>query len=553
MFGCERFKQYVIGRVITVESDHKPLIPIMKKSLTDIPIRLQKMRIRLQPFDIDLVYKPGKELIIADALSRAHLDVKADDPDINATVLNVMLSENMSDKRKSEFIEETSKDTELQIVLKLIRQGWPDDKSKIPVEATPYFTFRENLFENDGLLYNNNRVIVPKSLRKKMLDCLHYNHLGMVKTKNRAREILFWPGLSKQIEEIIANCEICLKYHKSNTREELIPSEIPTESWNIIGTDLYYLQNRAYLIVVDYYSKYIEFGLLKDESSETTIDLLKSYFARFGVPKIVRSDNGPQFSSKKFKQFAKDLNFQHVTSSPRYPQSNGFVERQVQTIKKIMKKALDDGKDPFLSLLEFRNTPISNKIPSPNKMLLGKNVRGIFPDFLEIPVQSNSIRNELKKRQEYDKSYYDKKSRNLHKFKKNDNVRIQLPNKTWQRAKVTDFDNSRSYKIKTESGSFLTRNRRFLRRDTDKKFIVIPEKHYDCSLNTNELNNHNLKDYTTNQNVADESVESPNIINDPIVQKRSYIRKKCNLNPRITKSGRNVEQPLRFKDYDLTF
>ena len=144
---------------------------------------------------------------------------------------------------------------------------------------------------------------------------------------------------------------------------------------------------------MDYYSKYVEFGLLKDESSETTMDLLKSYFARFGVPKIVRSDNGPQFSSKKFKQFAKEWNFQHVTSSQRYPQRNGFVERQVQTIKKIMKKALDDGKDPFLALLEFRNTPISNKIPSPNKMLLGKNVRGIFPDFLETPVQRNSINN----------------------------------------------------------------------------------------------------------------------------------------------------------------
>ena len=153
----------------------------------------------------------------------------------------------------------------------------------------------------------------------------------------------------------------------------------------------------------------------------------------------------------------------------------------------------------------------------------------------------------------YDKSYYDKKSRNLPKFKKNNNVRIQLPNKTWQRAKITDFDHSRSYKIKTKSGSSLTRNRRFLRCDTDKKFVVIPEKHYDCSLNTNELNNHNLKDYTTNKNVTNDFVEPPNIINDPIVQKRPYIRKKCDLNPRITRSGRNVEPPLRFQDYDLTF
>ena len=260
----------------------------MKKSINDVPIRLQKMRLRLQPFDLNLIYKPGKELLIADTLSRAHLDYKSEDTDINATILSITVSDNMSDGMKQEFINETKKDTELQSVVKLIRHGWPDNKNKLPEEAKAYHTFRENLFEMEELLFNNNIIIVPKSLRKEMLDKLHYSHLGIDKIINRAREILYWPHMSKQIENKIANCETCIKYQRGNSKEELIPSEIPTDVWQIVGTDLFYFDRRAYLIVVDYYSNYVEFGLLKDESTETTIEILKSYFSRFGIPKIVR-------------------------------------------------------------------------------------------------------------------------------------------------------------------------------------------------------------------------------------------------------------------------
>lgn len=164
----------------------------------------------------------------------------------------------------------------------------------------------------------------------------------------------------KQIDNKIANCETCQKYQKSNTREELMPSKIPTLSWQVLGTDLFYINKKAFIITVEIQS-ISNLICLNDESSETTKNLLKSYFARFGIPKVVRFDNGPQFSSKKFKEFAKDWNLKYVTSSPRYPQCNGFVGRQVQTVKKILKKAMYDGKDPFLALLKFKITRISNK------------------------------------------------------------------------------------------------------------------------------------------------------------------------------------------------
>lgn len=181
VFACIHFKQYVLGKYIDVESDHKPLVPILKKSFIEIPVKLQKMRLRLQPFDVNHQFKPGKELILAIALSRAHLSIKKDDPDINASILNLNLDEKMSDERKIEFVIETEKDEELQTVLILLKEGWPVDKSKVPEKAKPYHAFKEKLFEADGLFFNNNRVVVPKTLRKIILDKLHIYHLGAEK------------------------------------------------------------------------------------------------------------------------------------------------------------------------------------------------------------------------------------------------------------------------------------------------------------------------------------------------------------------------------------
>lgn len=554
VFGCEHFKQYVLGKSIDIESDHKPLIPIFKKSFTEIPVRLQKMRLRLQTFEINLIYKPGKELILADALSRAQLNVKNDDPDINASILDIKLSENMSDSRKQEFIDETKKDLELRTVLKLLKDGWPDEKSKVLEEAKPYHTFKDNLYESDGLLFNNDRVVVPKSLRKIMLDKLHFYHMGEEKTKNRARKILYWPNMSKEIDDRVKNCETCLKFQKSNSKEELKQSEIPLESRPMVGTDLFYFQSKAYLIVVDYFSKYVEFRLLRDESSESTIELLKSYFARFGVPKIIRSDNGPQFNSRKFKDFSKQWNFTHVTSSPKYPHSNGFVERQIQTVKRILKKADFAGKDPLLALLEFRNTPITNSIPLPNKILLGKNVRGIFPEFIENKEKNVYVTEQLKMRQEREKKYYDKCSRNLPIFKIKDKVRFQLKDGTWQKAQIVSLtNNDRSYKIITETGRFLIRNRKHLRRNADKDFKICQETYYDSPVFTEATNVQRASSPIHQPEIVQlEQPIEPNVVNHSIIQKRQYNQKAVNLEPKISKHGRQIKPPSYLKDYVTT-
>ena len=98
------------------------------------------------------------------------------------------------------------------------------------------------------------------------------------------------------------------------------------------------------MVLVDYYSKYCELTQLKDSTSATLINCLQQHMSRHGIPEISYSDNGPEFSSLKFRQFAKAYQFQHVASSPRLLYSNGLAERTVQTAKKLLKKAYEDKK-----------------------------------------------------------------------------------------------------------------------------------------------------------------------------------------------------------------
>jgi transposase InsO family protein len=146
-----------------------------------------------------------------------------------------------------------------------------------------------------------------------------------------------------------------------------------------VGTDLFQLKNKDYLIVVDYTSKYFEVSAIPNTLASTVVQHTKSIFARFGIPKIVVSDNGAQYSSHQYKTFAKEWGFQHDTSSPRYPKSNGFVERVIQTVKKTIKKTLKSGDDPCLALLALRSTPGTDNSPSPAFKLMNRNLRTPLP------------------------------------------------------------------------------------------------------------------------------------------------------------------------------
>ena len=323
VFACKRFHQYVYGKTITVESDHKPLEAILKKPLSQAPSRLQKMLMQLQAYDINLVYKKGSEMYIADALSRAFppeiIPEQFEEDIASERFVHLMSSESYVTDRKLQTIkDEIHTNATMQLLAQQIQDGWPDHKILVPSEVQPYYPYRQELTTEDGLIYKAHNILIPPSLRADTLQKLHQSHQGIEKTKRLARESIFWPGMNSQIEELVSNCSTCLHHANANQREPLHPHEIPSRPWQKVGTDLFDWNGKPHLIVVDYYSRYPEVSEFRNTKARTVINKTKSIFSRHGIPESVVSDNGPQYSSEEYKQFAKDYNFIHNTISPRF-------------------------------------------------------------------------------------------------------------------------------------------------------------------------------------------------------------------------------------------
>ena len=176
---------------------------------------------------------------------------------------------------------------------------------------------REQLTIVQGILMKNNCIVIPSALRLEVLDKIHEGHQGIVKCRARARESVWWPGLSREIRDLVTNCKRCAKLTQQS-REPLITTPIPDRPWKMIATDFFELEGRDYLLVVDYFSRFVEVGVMKKtKTSLETIRVLKALFARHGIPEEIRSDNGPQYSSAEFAQFTKDWGIKHSTSSPQ--------------------------------------------------------------------------------------------------------------------------------------------------------------------------------------------------------------------------------------------
>ena len=325
VFACEKFHDYLYGRSFIVFSDHRPLKSIFSKSITQCPPRIQRFILRLQKYRFDLDFVPGKDMNVSDALSRAHLkDATSKIPksEMELYIHSIVSNLPISEQRWKQLQFETAEDSTLQLLKNYTLHGWP---SAFDQSVKPFFSIREEISYHDGVVLKGQRVIVPLKMRAEIKSILHQGHFGISRTQANARTSVFWPNITTKINDMISNCSNCIDHQNSQQREPLISHDVPNSLWEKIGTDLFTLFNKDYVIAVDYYSKFMEISQIPDKESQTVITHLKSIFSRHGIPKEVISDNGPEFSSTSFSNFAKQWDFKHNPSSPRYPQSNGLI------------------------------------------------------------------------------------------------------------------------------------------------------------------------------------------------------------------------------------
>ena len=355
-WACEKFSEYILGKLFELETDHKPLVPILgKKCLDSLPPRVLRFRLTLMRFQYTIYHCPGKALYLADTLSRAPLrDQPGEIDSITEGVKGVekfveaVISALPADQDHLErYAQAQAQDTECSKLIEFCKSGWPNRQS-LRGEIRKYWQTRSELSMYKNLLLFGSRIVVPKALRKEILEKIHKGHQGILRCRLRVSESVWWPGVSVEVEQFIKSCPVCQKTTVP-AREPLIPSTLPSYPWERVAADLFELKKETYLLIVDYYSRYVEVKKITSTTAASVVTVLKSIFARHGIPATMISDNGPQFACREMKEFAETYGFHHITSSPLYPQANGQAERAVKTTKQL----LANSPDPYMALLSY--------------------------------------------------------------------------------------------------------------------------------------------------------------------------------------------------------
>ena len=252
----------------------------------------------------------------------------------------------------------TDKDVNLSKVKEYIRNGIP---SKLEPELSSFNNIINELSVLKGCIMYRNRVYIPESIRKRVLQQLHLGHPGVSGTKSIARSILYFPGMDKYIENLVMGCSICQANQSKPAQNNTVQWPPASRKWGRIHIDHLFFEGSTLLIVVDSYSKYIECVIVASTSGACTVDALREIFSRNGIPDVCVSDNASSYTCFEFKKFCADNFILHMTPAPYCPFSNGLAEKSVFSVKNLLKKNNQGSLRNRLSsaLLYYRSTPHS--------------------------------------------------------------------------------------------------------------------------------------------------------------------------------------------------
>ena len=286
---------------------------ILSKSLNQATPRLQRILIRTFPYNFTMHYIPGVTNQLADCLSQ--MEGQKDTiklPKLQVNQITQQLpawSNSLQQPRLS-----TQTDDELSILKHTILQGWPKSIKQVPPMLHTFWTFREELTIEDGLILKGTRIIIPNNQCKAILKLIHEGHLGLNKCKLRAKETVYWPGLNEQLEDLVLNCELCLKYSTAKCKLEpslTLGQEVPLYPWTKLATDIFHFESVSYLLIVDYTSWYPVVHKLTSMTGQHIANHFKFICSEYGWPETLVSDNGPCYTSEIFTNLMVEYNVNH--------------------------------------------------------------------------------------------------------------------------------------------------------------------------------------------------------------------------------------------------
>lgn len=404
VWGVERFSYYLLTRPFTIRTDAEAIQYIFnanhrlgKRAVS----RAESWALRLQPYDYDIQRVPGNQNV-ADALSRLIPETQESipfDSDAENHYLYSLDTGNMT--ITWDQIEEVSEnDSELISVREAMMSN------KWPIDLRAYEAQKRDMHCLGSLVFKDNRVVLPYSLRNKALDSAHGGHVGEVAMKRVMREFFWWPRMSGEVARFVKNCETCAQLSRRNPPIPLRSRELPDGPWQMLQVDFLTVPSFGsgeFLVVTDTYSRYLYVVEMRTTDANSTNSALNDVFRMWGHPCVIQSDNGPPFQSAKFISYWEDRGVKVRKSVPLSPQSNGAVERQNPGIIKALSASKLDGSNWRQALQQYvhrHNTliPHSRLQVTPFELMVGWKYRGNFPGLWENSDAKELDRAEIKER-----------------------------------------------------------------------------------------------------------------------------------------------------------
>ncbi len=398
VWACEKFHVYLYGIEFELITDHKPL-EVLYGPKSRPNARIERWLLKLMSYTYKIQYRPGRENI-ADVLSRLVDTSTADKPSrlqMQAEEYIRFVAKEASPRAMStrEVEEESRIDEELIAVRKCLKE----DKWDKP--SVNFCAVRNELSCIGYLVVRGTRLVIPRKLRMKCVELAHQEHLGVVGTKQTLRTKVWWPQMEKDVEKYVRSCHGCQVTGAMPNPEPLKPTPMPTAAWQDVAIDLMGpLPSKHYVfVVVDYYSRFYEVEIMKDTTSERIIEALENMFSRYGLPRSITSDNGPQFRSEIFEKYLEGNDIRHRAVTPLHPAANGEVERQNRSLMKRIRIATAESRNWKTEirtyLFAYRTTPHTTTGVSPAELMFGRKLRTKLP---QLEVDSQGLDEEVRDR-----------------------------------------------------------------------------------------------------------------------------------------------------------
>ena len=418
VWGIEHFRLFLLGSVFDVITDHQALEAIFNNPRSKPPARIERWMMRLQPYNFRVIYKKGSTNE-ADYMSRHPTSFTLQDTEEvkeAEAYVNYIVNHTVPKSMTVEQIQEaTREDPTLQKVLECLKTGVWEDKD---ANLRPYKLCKDELSTNEtrDIVLRGTRLVIPSKLQEHATQLGHVGHQGVEKTKSLLREKIWYPNMSKRVEEIIQRCIACQTVGQPNPPEPM--GSVPTETkpWSSLAIDFDgpIPQSGQYLLVVtDIYSKFPEVEVVNSTESRAIIPKLDKIFATHGIPKTVKTDNGPPFNGQEFGKYMDTLGIEWKTSTPLWPRGNAYAESVMKPLGKLLKTAKVEGKNWRQELQRFlllyRQTPHTTTKVAPCELLFNRRIKGLLPEMrrTEVVDRHEEAQKNIEKSKAEGKNYYD--------------------------------------------------------------------------------------------------------------------------------------------------